>query len=135
MNTIVLGYDDSDPAKRALERAAELSTAFGSKVIVTSVAPMLVGRAGGPVDPADPPHEHRRELMRAASFLAERSIEADYDLGLADPASHIVELAEQRGADLIVVGTHEPSFLERLLGLSVSRKVERKAHCDVLIVH
>ena len=73
--------------------------------------------------------------MRAASFLAERSIEADYDLGLADPASHIVELAEQRGADLIVVGTHEPSFLDRLLGLSVSRKVERKAHCDVLIVH
>jgi nucleotide-binding universal stress UspA family protein len=135
MKTIVLGYDDSEAAKRGLERAAELSSAFGSKVIVTSVASMLVGRAGGPVDPADPPDEHRRELMRAASFLAERGIEADLDLGLADPASHIVELAEQRGADLIVVGTHEPSFLERLLGLSVSRKVERKAHCDVLIVH
>ena len=135
MNTIVLGYDDSDAAKRGLERAAELSTAFGSKVIVTSVAPMLVGRAGGSVDPADPPDEHKRELMHAASFLTERGIEADYDLGLADPASHIVELAEQRGADLIVVGTHEPSFLEGLLGLSVSRKVERKAHCDVLIVH
>ena len=135
MNTIVLGYDESDPAKRALERAAELATAFGSKVIVTSVAPMLVGRAGGPVDPADPPDEHKRELMHAASFLAERGIEGDFDLALADPASHIVELAEQRGADLIVVGTHEPSFLERLLGLSVSRKVERKAHCDVLIVH
>jgi len=135
MKTIVLGYDDSDAAKRGLERAAELSAAFGSKVIVTSVAPMLIGRAGGPVDPADPPDEHKKELMHAASFLAERGIVADYDLGLADPASHIVELAEQRGADLIVVGTHEPSFLERLLGLSVSRKVERKAHCDVLIVH
>jgi nucleotide-binding universal stress UspA family protein len=135
MKTIVVGYDDSDPAKRALERAAELATALGAKVIVTSVAPMLVGRAGGPVDPADPPEEHKRELMRAASFLADRGIEADLDLGLADPASHIVELAEQRGADLIVVGTHEPGLLERLLGLSVSRKVERKSHCDVLIVH
>lgn len=135
MKTIVLGYDDSDPARRALERAAELSTAFGAKVIVTSVAPMLVGRAGGPVDPADPPDEHKEELTRAASFLAERGIEADYDLALADPANHIVDLAAQRGADLIVVGTHEPGFVERLLGLSVSRKVERKAHCDVLIVH
>ena len=135
MKTIVLGYDDSDAAKRGLERTAELSSAFGSKVIVTSVAPMLVGRAGGPVDPADPPDEHKRELVRAASFLGERGIDADFDLGLADPASHIVELAELRGADLIVVGTHEPSVLERLLGLSVSRKVERKAHCDVLIVH
>ncbi len=135
MKTIVLGYDDSEPAKRALERAAELSTAFGSKVIVTSVAPMLVGRAGGPVDPADPPDEHKRELLDAASFLSERSIEAEYDLALADPADHIVDLAAQRGADLIVVGTHEPGLLERLLGLSVTRKVERKAHCDVLIVH
>ena len=85
MKTIVLGYDDSDPAKRALERAAELATAFGAKVIVTSVAPMLVGRAGGPVDPADPPDEHKRELTHAASFLAERGIEADYDLGARRP--------------------------------------------------
>ena len=68
MKTIVLGYDDSDPAKRALEKAARLATAFGAKVIVTSVAPMLVGRAGA-VDPADPPEEHKQELMRAASFL------------------------------------------------------------------
>jgi nucleotide-binding universal stress UspA family protein len=135
MKTIILGYDDSDPAKRAMERAAELATAFGAKVIVTSVAPMLVGRAGGPVDPADPPEDHTRELTYAAAFLADHGVEGEYDLALADPADHIVELAEQRGADLIVVGTHEPSFLERLLGLSVSRKVERKAHCDVLIVH
>jgi nucleotide-binding universal stress UspA family protein len=135
MKTIVLGYDDSDPAKRALERAAELARAFGAKVIVTSVATMLVGRAGGPVDPADPPEEHKRELVHAASFLTEHGVEGEFDLALGDPASHIVELAEQRGADLIVVGTHEPSVLERLLGLSVTHKVERKAHCDVLIVH
>ena len=95
---------------------------------------MLVGRAG-PVDPADPPDEHKLELIRAASFLHEHGVEGDYDLALADPADHIVELAEKRGADLIVVGTNERSFLERLLWPSVSRKVERKAHCDVMIVH
>jgi len=118
-----------------MARAAELATAFGAKVIVTSVARVLVGRAGGPVDPADPPEDHMRELTHAASFLAEHGVEGEYDFALADPAAHIVELAEQRGADLIVVGTHEPGLLERVLGLSVTRKVERKAHCDVLIVH
>lgn len=135
MKTIVLGYDDSDPAKRALERAAELARPFGAKVIVTSVARLLVGRGVGPIDPVDPPDEHRRELMQAAGFLAEHGIEGEYDLALGDPAEHIIELAEERGADLIVVGTREPSLLERLLGLSVSGKVQRKAHCDVLIVH
>ena len=139
MKTIVLDYE-RHPAQRALERAAELARVFGAKVVVTSVAAMLVGRAG-PARSTRPTHPTTTssELMRAASFLAERwavsPLDGDYDLALGDPADHIVGLAEQRGADLIVVGTHEPSFLERLLGLSVSRKVERRAHCDVLIVH
>ena len=46
-----------------------------------------------------------------------------------------VQLAEERDADLVVVGTREPSVLERLLGRSVSQSVSRQAHCDVLIVH
>ncbi len=54
---------------------------------------------------------------------------------MGDPAETIVELAEERGADLIVVGTREPNILERLLGASVSAGVSRRAHCDVLIVH
>ena len=136
MKTIVVGYDESDPSKRALERAAELAGTFGAKVIVTSVAPILVsGRGVGPVDPVDPPEEHRKELAHAAAFLAERGIEGEYDLALGHPADHIVELAERRDADLIVVGTREPNLVMRLLGLSVSGEVERKAHCDVLIVH
>ena len=136
MKTIVVGYDESDPSKRALERAAELTGTFGAKLSVTSVAPILVsGRGVGPIDPVDPPEEHRKELAHAAAFLAERGIEGDYDLVLGHPADHIVELAERRGADLIVVGTREPNLVMRLLGLSVSGEVERKAHCDVLIVH
>jgi nucleotide-binding universal stress UspA family protein len=73
--------------------------------------------------------------MNAAAFLTDRGIEAEFDLALDDPATHIVHLAKQRRADLIVVGTHEPGFLQRLLGLSVSDNVERKAHCDVMVVH
>jgi nucleotide-binding universal stress UspA family protein len=51
------------------------------------------------------------------------------------PASEIVELAARRRSDLIVAGTREPGLLSRLLGRSVSGSVQRKAHCDVLIVH
>jgi nucleotide-binding universal stress UspA family protein len=135
MKTIVVGYDETEPAKRALEQAAELASAFGAKVIVTSIARKIVGKGIGPVDPADPSELHREELKHAAAFLAERNLDGEYELALGDPASEIVELAERRGADLIVVGTHEPSLLARLLGLSVSGAVQRKAHCDVLIVH
>jgi universal stress protein A len=134
MKTIVIGFDETAPSTRALARAAALAKAFSAKLIVTSVAPILVGR-GGPIDPGDRPEDHRDELRHAAAFLAEHGVDAEYDLALDRPADHIVHLAETRGADLIVVGTHEHSLIARLLGMSVSDTVERKAHCDVLVVH
>lgn len=137
MQTIVVGYDEGEPAKRALARAAELAKAFGGKVVVTSVARALVPAAHGlgPVDPVDPLEDHDEQLRHAAAFLAEHDLEGEYRTGLGDPAKAIVRLAEERDADLIVVGTLEPGLIARLLGLSVSGEVQRRAHCDVLIVH
>ena len=56
-------------------------------------------------------------------------------IAVGEPAEAIVTLAEERGADLIVVGTRELGFMQRMLGQSVSGAVSRQASCDVLIVH
>jgi len=137
MKTIVVGYDGTEAAERALGRVGDLASAFGSTVILASVSPVMTGAAhgGGSVDPTDPPEEHEALLDRARSTLSGRGVEAETVLGTGDPAEAIVELAEQRAADLIVVGTREPGFWERVLGHSVSAAVQRHARCDVLIVH
>jgi nucleotide-binding universal stress UspA family protein len=137
MKRFVLGYDDTELAKRALKRTCELAKALEGYVIVVSVAPALVsaGHGIGPIDPTDPPERHREELLEAKAVLDEEHIAADYVVGLGDPADLIVETAEQKGADMIVVGTSEPGFIARLLGLSVSETVQRRAHCGVLVVH
>jgi nucleotide-binding universal stress UspA family protein len=138
MKTIVVGYDDTEPSKRALERAADLAEKFGSKLIVTSVAPVMVpsGTHGtGGIDPTDTPTQHQADLEHAQTYLSGRNLSAELQPAIGDAAEGIVETAEQNGADLIVVGTREPSILERLLGTSVSGAVSRHAHCDVLIVH
>jgi nucleotide-binding universal stress UspA family protein len=137
MKTIVVGYDETEAAQRALERAADLADAFGSKLVVTSVAPVLAGfgsRDLTGVDPADSPELHRQELETARAFLSGRGVEADYQIGVGDPADAIVELADKVGADLIVVGTRHLNLVQSVLGLSVSGAVKRKAHCDVLTV-
>src|SRR5262245_19068728 len=137
MKTIVVGYDGTEASERALERVGDLATAFGSSVVLTSVSPVMTGAAhgGGSVDPTDPPEEHAALLDRGRSRLADRGIQADTVLATGDPAEAIVELADERNADLIVVGTREPGFFERLVRRSVSGSVQRHAHCDVLIVH
>jgi nucleotide-binding universal stress UspA family protein len=137
MKTIVVGYDGSEAAARALDRTVDLASAFGSTVVVTSVSPVMTGTAhgGGSTDPTDPPEEHQALLEGARAALAARGVTAEGQLGIGDPADAIVQLADERGADLIVVGTREPGFFERLLGQSVSGSVQRHAHCDVLIVH
>jgi nucleotide-binding universal stress UspA family protein len=134
---IVLGYDESEAAKRALESAAAIAKAFGSELIVTSVAPVVtsIGRSAGPLDSTDPPKAHIEELKHAETYLEGEGLHADLVPAVGDPAQTIAELAKERDADLIVVGTHEPSVIGRLFGQSVTETVVHKVHCDVLIVH
>ena len=148
MQQIVVAYDGTEPAKRALERAADLAKAFDAKVIVTSVAWLLHSgpRAEQQFELHSPPGsepeiqrdslaDHVAELADATAFFAERGIEAEPVAVSGDPASAIVNLAETRGADLVVVGTREAGLAERVVHHSVSQQVAKKVHCDLLIVH
>jgi universal stress protein A len=124
---ILLAYNDTDVSNRALERAAQLSKLYDAKLIVTSVTPVVVGTPAS-MDPGP-------ELQRAEARLRELGVEAELVEAIGEIPSAIVEAAEAHDAGLIVLGTREPSQVERMLGHSVSESVQRMAHCDVLIVH
>jgi nucleotide-binding universal stress UspA family protein len=137
MKNIVLGYDDSEPSQRALERAAQLAKALSAELAVVSVAPLGPGgvRGSGGVDSIDSPAKHAAELSRAREYLEGQAVTAVYQEIVGDPAEAIVQFADQRKADLIIVGTRDHSMLGRMLGQSISETVSHHAHCDMLVVH
>ena len=137
IKTIVVGYDETEASRRALERAAALARAFESKLVVTSVAPVTVTASARSIgaDPVETGAEHREELAQARAYLDGEGLSADYVEALGHEAESILEVARERSADMIVVGSREVSGLQRLMGQSVSNAVAHGARCDVLIVH
>jgi nucleotide-binding universal stress UspA family protein len=166
LKMIVVGYDASEAAERALVRAAHLAEAFSAHltlvgvtasahvpvsvsafepatVLVPPAAAGSVGTAGTlpvpeyqPAPPGTEPEElARRQLEQARMSLAGRGVEADYVVEVGDPVERLLDVADRRDADLIVVGSRERSFLERLLGHPVDEAVARRADRDVLLVH
>ena len=131
VRSVVVGYDGSEPARRALERVAFLASDEAEVTLVTagSILPVSPGGAG-----ADAARERRRVLEEGRDRLAELGVEARAVEALEDPADALVEAAAELGADLIVVGTRGRSGASRVLLGSVSRRVVARAPCDVLVV-
>jgi nucleotide-binding universal stress UspA family protein len=137
MKTILVAYDDTEPSRRALDRAASIAEAFGSRVLVTSIAPLVHSspRSVTQIDRGGGVGTYTDEVRRAQAVLEERGIAAESVTAVGDPASSIAQLAEDRGADLVVIGTRGLGPVQRLLGQSVSQAVSRRVNCDLLIVH
>jgi nucleotide-binding universal stress UspA family protein len=130
---IVVGYDGSDPAKRALERAMALAGDQGRIVVVVAAEPHARSgiTEGAHLDPSEV-QRRRKDLDEAQALLVERGFEAETVDAQGDPGNVIVEAAKD--ADLVIVGSRGLNPLQRLLLGSVSSKVVHRAGCDVLVV-
>lgn len=134
MLKIVVAYDGSEQARRALERVSWFGG--GANVLVmAAVPPPPQATRLGPTDPSPPEVEEKeRWLADAQAFLAAKGIEAKTLAMIGEPPDAIIDVADQEKADLIVMGTHGWSLAKRLLLGSVSTSVLHHAHCDVLVV-
>jgi nucleotide-binding universal stress UspA family protein len=131
---IVVGYDGSEGARRALERAARLD-GDGEPVTVVSVHEVHVSAGRGPARVDETERAERdEELAEATGILREHGVQARPVHGHGDPARAISEEAEATGADLIVVGTHGRGAFGRAMLGSVSSRLVHRAPCDVLVV-
>jgi nucleotide-binding universal stress UspA family protein len=135
LSTVVVGYDDSPPPQRSLERAATLVGASGRLIVVTaSPSSVSQGLMSEPLLDAPTPDEQRALLERSRTLLEERGIEPTLVATTSDPAEALIDAAREHGADLIVVGHTGSGYVTRALLGSTAKNVLRHAPCDVLVV-
>jgi nucleotide-binding universal stress UspA family protein len=142
--SILVGTDGSSAAGVAVQRAVQLAGAFGCRLLIVSAY------APGPTKPglaaddglgaesrwASNAREETLELLRAAERQARQSEIDDVETfaRVGDGADAILDIAEEQGCELIVVGHTGLTGTTRFLLGSVPSKVSHYAPCSVLIV-
>jgi nucleotide-binding universal stress UspA family protein len=142
---ILVGYDGSDGAKRALDRAVEEARAHHGRITVLAVAELPLDPQGprnfgtlGDIgawegQPLEAPPEVVDHLAEARDRLAEARVPVDLAWATGTPARAIVDAARDLHATLIVVGEHHHSLLGRFFGADTADEVQKQSGCDVLV--
>lgn len=135
MDKIVVGYDGSAQAKKALSKAKELADKFGAKIYIVHVIDTAVLSLS---DVFSSPTV-LASLREKAEQLVEEAVQtvggnAEGKILEGDPAHEIVKFAREVNASLIVLGARGLSTIRRVLMGSVSSRVVHESPIDVLIV-
>ncbi len=139
---ILLATDGSEEAELAALRAVDLADATDSElhVVHVGVVPVFLksypGTLGYERRLYEQIEEVSRELLRKQSWRVKAvgGTVAGAHLRMGAVDLEIVTLAEELGADLIVMGSRGLGGVRRALMGSVSDSVVRHAHCPVLVV-
>lgn len=146
ITSIVVGFDGSEAAERALQMGCMLALKFGARLevchtpleeTVTFAAEAISGFYVGPTA------AHDEMLREAAVKMAERAKGIAAEAGMPDvevhiahglPAANVLARAKQAKADLIVTGRRGLGAVTGLFLGSTSQEISKSAECAVLTV-
>ena len=141
--SIVVGTDGSETAKEAVRQAIQLAREVGATLhVVSAYQPVSSARVRAESQqlPGDlqwtvnEREDVEATLEEAAGQASAVGLPAEVYVRQGDPADSILDVAEERGADLIVVGNKGMTGAKRFLLGSVPNKVSHHAPCSVLII-
>lgn len=137
---ILCPVDYSDCSAKALRYAAGLALKDSAKLYLMHVIDKRVYDYGGPVYEAQlsPDAEVIEHLKEKLGESVPKEIRGDIDVEtivtVGVPAQEIVNAADDKGVDVIVMGTHGRTGIAHVVMGSVAENVVRKALCPVLTV-
>lgn len=142
--TILVPIDFSEPSREARARGEALAAEIGARLIFLHVAepaqvgeqPLSFGHTGFTIPSNGGDLSRRIDLLERlhAYRIPDSEFPVEYRLREGDVTEEILHVADETNCDLIVLGTHGRTGMDRLWRGSVAESVLRRAHCPVLIV-
>jgi nucleotide-binding universal stress UspA family protein len=140
---VLVGVDDSPHAETTLEAVQRMPWPADTKFVVVSAVQMPFGAYSEPYAPVaadvsrwleDLTKLHKEVASRGARKLSAAGLSTEERVLQGDPREALIEEARKERADLIVVGSHGRTGLEKLLMGSVATHVVTHAPCSVMVV-
>lgn len=140
---VLVATDGSTFSQDALGRLGDFLPAKTQEVLITTVIPNpntgAIGFVGPPyIDYGVLAEQLRQEaqaiLERSAAVIKAQGYQTRGVYREGDPANEILELAQEEGVQLIVVGSHGRTGVRRFLLGSVSDRITTHANCSVLVI-
>jgi nucleotide-binding universal stress UspA family protein len=140
MKKVLYATDYSEPSQYALHVAESLARDGDARLLIVHVSETEASPVGELFD--EDPEPSPTEVARLNAVVPrDAGVSCEHRLICPAPASEnvhiadeIIQLAEQEGADVIVIGTHGRTGLSRLLAGGVAESVMRRATCAVITV-
>ncbi|KAB1196852.1 MULTISPECIES: universal stress protein [Haloferax] len=130
---ILAPTDGSDHAVRAAEYAVDLAATYGAALHVLYVVDVRTSHADVSVDD-DSETRGETAVGTIADLAAARDVPVETEIRVGLPHEVIVDYEAERDIDLVVMGTHGTSGLERYLIGSVAERVVRLSDVPVMCV-
>lgn len=135
---ILVPIDYSEGSEAAVRYAASLATEYDAELHVVHVyeppAPYVNAGFAAASLPETEEMNEAQERAQLDKVQPPTSVAVYRELLVGTPIDELVEYVEQNGVDLVVMGTHGRTGLERLLMGSVAEGLVRRAPCAVLTI-
>lgn len=150
---ILVATDGSERAEKAAEQAIDLAKACGAEIIIVSVVDSGSPRTAMDIDPDalqeikednndidvekiidDKKGPEWQNCARVSEMAHAANLTVSCDVRIGNPAEEIVDFAREKGADLVVLGSHGRSSVGNAVMGSITTGVLHKGDLPVLVI-
>ncbi|NJL66232.1 MAG: universal stress protein [Oscillatoriales cyanobacterium RU_3_3] len=132
--TVLFPVDRSREAREAVEKVVNIVKTYSSRLVILSVVEPPAEDAATPSEPMSSPEAVAKLLSEAQAVFSQAGIQAEIIEREGKPAFTICDVADEIGADLIVMGCRGMGLTDDGASDSVTNRVINLSPCAVLIV-